>query len=122
MTTKVHRGKAKDAPRDLAALESKLFDAVQRASSDHDAVAAFDSATGDLPVIELVAKDSGVALRRVVLSTHAVQSARRFNAGFNDPVGSFVGKGVEQIDTVRGSYRVEPDTGIILHELKASNQ
>jgi hypothetical protein len=120
-TTQVSRGTAKVAPpRDLAALESKLLDAVQAARSDQDAVAAFDAVTGDLPVVELVAKDGpGVVLRRVVLTKHEVRSARRYNAGLSDVIGSYVGKGVEHISTVRGEFAVDPDTGVILHEVSA---
>jgi hypothetical protein len=118
-TTTVHRGAAKDAPRDLAALESKLLDAVQRARSDQDAVAEWDVAVADLPVIELVAKDSGVLLRRVVLSKHEVRAARRYNAGLNDVIGTYVGKGISRLSSVRGEFVVDSDTGVILHEVKS---
>jgi hypothetical protein len=114
-----HNDKPAAVRDDLARFERDLVAAIHGAKSDAEAAASFDAALAAVPpTVELVGVDSGRVLRRVTLSKTALSSAPRFHVGLNDPVGSFAGKGVSFLSTVRGEYQVDEDSGIVLREVK----
>ena len=111
------KDKADVAIADLAHFETKLAAAVRSAGSDQEAVAAWDQALADAPTVELVS-DAGVVLRRATIARSSLALAPRFHPTLSHPVGTFAGRGVERISTVHAEYECDPDSGLVLSEVK----